>query len=139
MVWPRWCACGADGDYEPASEPELAEGEELYSLDELGTTEQAVSAACGGDDSNALAAALAVAIGNELGRWDVNTDFQIVTRAKSLPHPVADKAEFAKVARALLDEQLPLPLPIRLMGLTLSGLEGEKDDRPRDEAQLSLL
>src|SRR5688500_3308373 len=67
------------------------------------------------------------------------TDFQIVTRARSLPHPVADKAEFAKVARALLDEQLPLPLPIRLMGLTLSSLEGEKDERPRDEAQLSLL
>jgi DNA polymerase-4 len=67
------------------------------------------------------------------------TDFQLCTRAKSLPHPVADKAEFARVARALLDEQLPLPLPIRLMGLTLSGLEGEQDDRPRDEAQLSLL
>jgi len=67
------------------------------------------------------------------------TDFQLCTRARSLPQPVADKAEFARVARALLDAQLPLPLPIRLMGLTLSGLEGEKDDRPRDEAQLSLL
>ena len=67
------------------------------------------------------------------------TDFRLCTRARSLPHPVADKAEFARVARALLDEQLPLPLPIRLMGLTLSSLEGEKDDRPRDEAQLSLL
>jgi DNA polymerase IV len=67
------------------------------------------------------------------------TDFQLCTRARSLPQPVADKAEFARVARALLDEQLPLPLPIRLMGLTLSSLEGEKDDRPRDEAQLSLL
>jgi DNA polymerase-4 len=67
------------------------------------------------------------------------TDFQIVTRARSLPQPVADKAEFARLARALLDEQLPLPLPIRLMGLTLSGLEGERDERPRDDAQLSLL
>ena len=67
------------------------------------------------------------------------TDFQLATRARSLPQPVADKSEFARVARALLDEQLPLPLPIRLMGLTLSALEGEKDERPRDEAQLSLL
>ena len=71
-------ACGADQDYEPGDDSALADGEELYSFDELGTTEQAVSAACGGDDSNALAAALAVAIGNELGRWDVNTDFLIV-------------------------------------------------------------
>jgi DNA polymerase-4 len=67
------------------------------------------------------------------------TDFQLVTRARSLPRPVAGKSEFARLAHALLDEQLPLPLPIRLMGLTLSSLEGEKDDRPRDEAQLSLL
>jgi DNA polymerase-4 len=66
-------------------------------------------------------------------------DFQLCTRARSLPQPVADKAEFARVARALLEDQLPLPLPIRLMGLTLSSLEGEKDDRPRDDAQLSLL
>src|SRR5690606_29111392 len=67
------------------------------------------------------------------------TDFRIVTRARSLAQPVAGKAEFARIARDLLDEQLPLPLPIRLMGLTLSGLEGDADERPRDEAQLSLL
>jgi DNA polymerase-4 len=68
-----------------------------------------------------------------------DTEFQIVTRARSLPQPVADKAEFARVAHALLAEQLPLPLPIRLMGLTLSALDGDHDDRPRDDAQLSLL
>jgi len=67
-------------------------------------------------------------------------DFRIVTRARSLPQPVEGKIEFARIARKLLDEQLPLPLPIRLMGLTLSTLEGETDDTPpRDEAQLSLL
>ena len=37
------------------------------------------------------------------------TDFQIMTRARSLPHAVADKAEFGRVARELLDEALPLP------------------------------
>lgn len=69
------------------------------------------------------------------------TDFQNVTRAKTVDHPVADKAEFARISRALLDELLPLPMPIRLMGLTLSKLEGDEagQDRPRDEAQLSLL
>jgi DNA polymerase-4 len=68
------------------------------------------------------------------------TDFQIMSRARSLAQPVADKPEFARLARDLLDEALPLPLPIRLMGLTLSNLEGAADDRERpDTAQLSLL
>ncbi|OYW43971.1 MAG: DNA polymerase IV [Sphingomonadales bacterium 12-68-11] len=68
------------------------------------------------------------------------SDFQIVSRARSLPRPVADKREFAAIARQLLDDQLPLPLPIRLMGLTLSALEGEarEPERPPD-GQLSLL
>ncbi len=69
------------------------------------------------------------------------SDFQNVTRAKTVDEPVADKREFAQIGRALLDELLPLPMPIRLMGLTLSKLErdGENEERPRDEAQLSLL
>jgi DNA polymerase IV len=68
------------------------------------------------------------------------TDFRIMTRATSLPDYVSGKDEFAKLARALLEAELPLPMPIRLMGLTLSGLEGVEDDKPaRDEAQLSLL
>ncbi len=68
------------------------------------------------------------------------TDFQIMTRATSLPDHVSGKAEFARVARALLEAELPLQGPIRLMGLTLSNLEGAEDEKPvRDEAQLSLL
>lgn len=59
------------------------------------------------------------------------TDFQSMTRAKSLPAPVADKAQFARVSRDLLDGVLPLPQPIRLMGLTLSALgEDEHDSAP---------
>ena len=68
------------------------------------------------------------------------TDFQTMTRAKTVDHPVADKAEFSALARTLLDEVLPLPMPIRLMGLTLSKLEGkESAEPPRNDAQLSLL
>ena len=68
------------------------------------------------------------------------TDFQIMTRAKSLPHAIDGKAEFARLSREILDEALPLPMPVRLMGLTLSNLEGEEgDERPPDTAQLSLL
>jgi DNA polymerase-4 len=68
------------------------------------------------------------------------TDFRIMTRAKSLAAPLAGKHEFAQLSRAILDDALPLPLPIRLMGLTLSGLEGDADEEPaREDAQLSLL
>ena len=68
------------------------------------------------------------------------TDFQIMTRATSLPDFVSGREEFARLARALLEAELPLRGPIRLMGLTLSGLEGADEEKPpRDEAQLRLL
>ncbi len=69
------------------------------------------------------------------------TDFQTITRAKSVNHWVEDKAEFGRMGRELLEEALPLPMPIRLMGLTLSNLDhGEEEDAPKkDDAQLSLL
>lgn len=69
------------------------------------------------------------------------TDFQIMSRAKTVDAPIADKAEFSRLARALLDEVLPLPMPIRLMGLTLSKLEreGMAAEEARPDGQLSLL
>ncbi|MEO0062400.1 MAG: polymerase [Pseudomonadota bacterium] len=68
------------------------------------------------------------------------TDFTQQTRARSLPRAVASKQQFAAIARALLDEQLPLAMPIRLMGLTLSALEqDEAEDRRPPDGQLSLL
>ena len=70
------------------------------------------------------------------------TDFKNVTRAKTIDHPVGNKQEFAEISRQLLNELLPLPLPIRLMGLTLSKLEQDGENPPsppRDTAQLSLL
>ena len=60
-------------------------------------------------------------------------DFTNMTRAKSSPRPVADKTVFATMARDLLEAVLPLPQPIRLMGLTLSALEGDHDD---DDAEV---
>jgi len=57
------------------------------------------------------------------------TDFQAMTRARSLPAVVADKRQFALVARELLAAVLPLPQPIRLMGLTLSGLAGDEPEQ----------
>ena len=70
------------------------------------------------------------------------TDFQIMSRAKTVAAPIADKPAFSAIARELLDEVLPLALPIRLMGLTLSKLEGDRaaeQEEPRPDGQLSLL
>jgi len=67
-------------------------------------------------------------------------DFTTHTRAKSLPRAIADKREFAQIGHALLAEVLPLPQPVRLMGLTLSALEGEREpDQEPPDGQLSLL
>ena len=72
-------------------------------------------------------------------------DFTQLSRARSLPRPVANLAEFSQISHALLGEVLPLPQPVRLMGLTLSALD---DEEPEDDApgtltpaagQLSLL
>ena len=71
------------------------------------------------------------------------TDFQIATRSRSQPRPVTDRETFARIAREILEDEMPLPMPIRLMGLTLAGLETPENGRPaqppRDDAQLSLL
>jgi DNA polymerase-4 len=68
------------------------------------------------------------------------TDFRIMTRAASLPGFVSGREEFAHLARALLEAELPLRGPIRLMGLTLGNLEGAEEPKQRpDTAQLSLL
>ena len=70
-----------------------------------------------------------------------SADFATLTRARSLPTFVADRAEFARLGHALLDELLPLPQPVRLMGITLSALDGEKDapSEHSQDGQLSLL
>ncbi|HWU04745.1 MAG TPA: DNA polymerase IV [Novosphingobium sp.] len=72
------------------------------------------------------------------------TDFTLRTRARSLAQPVADAGEFHALGRAMLDEMLPLPQAVRLMGLTLSSLEGEPagaappPPEPSDTAQMAL-
>lgn len=69
------------------------------------------------------------------------TDFQIFSRARTMDSPVNTKETFAQIGRALLEDVLPLPMPIRLMGLTLSKLDHvEESHEPKTtDAQLSLL
>jgi DNA polymerase-4 len=55
------------------------------------------------------------------------SDFRTLTRARTLPMPIADAARIQEVALALLAPLEPVELGIRLLGVTLSGL-GEGDD-----------
>tara|TARA_A100001391_G_scaffold83275_1_gene54483 strand:- start:22957 stop:24072 length:1116 start_codon:yes stop_codon:yes gene_type:complete len=67
-------------------------------------------------------------------------DFQTATRSRSVPHCVSGRDEFTQLAEELLEAELPLAQPIRLMGVTLSNLErADGDAPPRNDAQLSLL
>lgn len=66
-------------------------------------------------------------------------DFKNMTRSKSVTHWIETRQEWAEIARELLEEALPLPMPIRLMGLTLSNLDHGEEEDTQDSAQLSLL
>jgi DNA polymerase-4 len=49
-------------------------------------------------------------------------DFRQITRSQSTDACIADKTQFAVLARALLGQVLPVQNGVRLLGLTLSGL-----------------
>lgn len=57
-------------------------------------------------------------------------DFQQITRARSVTPALDSRAQFADLARALLDAELPMPRGVRLLGLTLSGLEVPASEKP---------
>jgi DNA polymerase-4 len=51
-------------------------------------------------------------------------DFRQITRARSCDPCISRKSELRAVATSLLDQVLPVPRGVRLLGLTLSGLSG---------------
>ena len=63
------------------------------------------------------------------------SDFRTITRSRSGAAPVVDKAELTGHILALLEGVFPLIKPIRLLGVTLSGL-GEKE--MKEAPQLAL-
>ena len=51
------------------------------------------------------------------------SDFRTLTRSKSLTRNINGQEEFSAIGHALLDQLLPVPMGIRLLGLTLSGID----------------
>ncbi|WP_268796022.1 DNA polymerase IV [Sphingomonas sp. Leaf17] len=58
-----------------------------------------------------------------------HADFRTITRARSVSDPVADQAAFLAIGQMLLDDLLPVPGGVRLLGLTLSALTDDSDNR----------
>lgn len=68
------------------------------------------------------------------------SDFEQITRSRSIEGFVGDEAVMRSMAAGLLQQVFPLKAGIRLLGVTLSNLSGEDDDgEVASDGQLSLL
>jgi DNA polymerase-4 len=54
-------------------------------------------------------------------------DFEIITRSRSVSSPVANRDDLAHLAIGLLEDNMPLPKAVRLLGVSLSSLQGGTD------------
>jgi DNA polymerase-4 len=61
-------------------------------------------------------------------------DFEVITRSRSVPVPVSSRNDLEHLAIALLQHEIPMPTPIRLLGVSLSSLTIQD----REEPQLGL-
>lgn len=62
-------------------------------------------------------------------------DFQTRTRSRSTLLPIRERSFFESIAFELLEENFPFPLPVRLLGVSLSNLD---DSQPFEGKQLTL-
>jgi len=62
-------------------------------------------------------------------------DFEIITRSRSVPVAVSSRNDLESLAVALLQNAIPVPRPVRLLGVSLSSLQGGDDGT---EPQLGL-
>ena len=61
-------------------------------------------------------------------------DFEIITRSRSVPIAVSSRSDLERLSIALLQNEMPVPKPVRLLGVSLSSLQ----DEPQVEPQLGL-
>jgi DNA polymerase-4 len=58
-------------------------------------------------------------------------DFEIITRSRSVPVAVSSRSDFERLSVALLQNEMPLPKPVRLLGVSLSALQGDEQEEPQ--------
>ena len=58
-------------------------------------------------------------------------DFEIITRSRSVPVAVSSRNDLERLSVALLQNEMPLPKPVRLLGISLSSLQGHEQTEPQ--------
>jgi len=58
-------------------------------------------------------------------------DFGIITRSRSVPVAVSSRNDLERLSVALLQNEMPLTKPIRLLGVSLSSLQGGDEAEPQ--------
>ena len=58
-------------------------------------------------------------------------DFEIITRSRSVPAAVSSREDLERLAVALLQNEMPTPKPVRLLGVSLSSLQGDEQEEPQ--------
>jgi DNA polymerase-4 len=59
------------------------------------------------------------------------TNFEIMTRSRSLPAAVSSRNGLVCLVNTLLENETPLPRPVRLLGISLSSLQTEDGAEPQ--------
>ena len=58
-------------------------------------------------------------------------DFEIITRSRSVPVAVSSRSDLERLSVALLQIEMPVPKPVRLLGVSLSALQHVDDAEPQ--------
>jgi DNA polymerase IV len=58
-------------------------------------------------------------------------DFEIITRSRSVPVAVSSREGLERLSIALLQNQMPVSKPVRLLGVSLSSLQGDDETEPQ--------
>jgi hypothetical protein len=58
-------------------------------------------------------------------------DFETIMRSRSVPVAVSSRSDLERLSVALLQNEMPLPKPVRLLGASLSSLQGGDHEEPQ--------
>jgi DNA polymerase-4 len=58
-------------------------------------------------------------------------DFKIITRSRSVPVAVSSRSDLERLSVALLQNEMPVPKPVRLLGVSVSSLQSEVQAEPQ--------